>query len=386
MLTVSSYPARTSPVLRGKWILQNLLDSPPPPPPPNVPSLDEKAIGATVSMRQQLEQHRANPACRGCHARMDPLGFDLENYDAIGQWRTQDGSLPVDLRRWLPDALKQAFCSAIKTDSPVASLPNCATYALGRKAILALGHAVTRRSLSSSKKISDLAPTHEINHSSRRSILRGLGAAVSLPLLDAMVPAFASTTSTAAPLRLAFIYVPNGILMDQWTPTADGPDFELTRILAPLAPHRENVLVLSGLAQNTGTCSGRRRGRSRPRFGHLSHRRASQEDRWRRHLRWNFGGPGCRQPTSAMLSRFPSLELACEDGRMVGSCDSGYSCAYSNTLSWRTPATPLAPRSESARACSNGCLATSTKIRPNAASAWSMRQAFSIMFWTTRAA
>ena len=76
---------------------------------------------------------------------------------------------------------------------------------------------------------------------SRRFILRGLGAAVSLPLLDAMVPAFASTTSSAAPLRLAFIYVPNGILMDQWTPAAAGPDFELTRILAPLAPHRDNV-------------------------------------------------------------------------------------------------------------------------------------------------
>jgi hypothetical protein len=103
VLTVSSYPTRTSPVLRGKWILQNLLDSAPPPPPPNVPSLDEKAIGATVSMRQQLEQHRANPECRVCHARMDPLGFGLENYDAIGQWRTQDGSFPIDPSGALPN-------------------------------------------------------------------------------------------------------------------------------------------------------------------------------------------------------------------------------------------------------------------------------------------
>lgn len=103
VLTVSSYPTRTSPVLRGKWILQNLLDSAPPPPPPNVPSLDEKAIGATVSMRRQLEQHRANPECRVCHARMDPLGFALENYDAIGQWRTQDGSFPIDSSGALPD-------------------------------------------------------------------------------------------------------------------------------------------------------------------------------------------------------------------------------------------------------------------------------------------
>ena len=106
VLTVSSYPARTSPVLRGKWILQNLLDSAPPPPPPNVPKLDETALGATATMRQRLEQHRANPACNGCHARMDPLGFELENYDAIGQWRTHDGDLPIDAGDG-PDALKQ---------------------------------------------------------------------------------------------------------------------------------------------------------------------------------------------------------------------------------------------------------------------------------------
>jgi hypothetical protein len=134
VLTVSSYPARTSPVLRGKWILQNLLDSAPPPPPPNVPNLDEKAIGATMSMRQQLEQHRTNPACRGCHARMDPLGFDLENYDAIGQWRTKDGSFPVDSgdgaealkQHLLSDQDRFARCLASKL----------ATYALGRKASL----------------------------------------------------------------------------------------------------------------------------------------------------------------------------------------------------------------------------------------------------------
>jgi hypothetical protein len=132
VLTVSSYPARTSPVLRGKWILQNLLDSAPPPPPSNVPNLDEKAIGATMSMRQQLEQHRANPACLGCHARMDPLGFSLENYDAIGQWRTQDGSFPVDSGDG-PEALKQLL---LKDQDRFARClaSKLMTYALGRKA------------------------------------------------------------------------------------------------------------------------------------------------------------------------------------------------------------------------------------------------------------
>lgn len=96
ILTVSSYPTRTSPVIRGKWILENFLAAPPPPPPPNVPELKADEIGQTASMRQQLEQHRTNPACASCHTRMDAIGFSLENYDAIGRWRTHDGKFPID--------------------------------------------------------------------------------------------------------------------------------------------------------------------------------------------------------------------------------------------------------------------------------------------------
>jgi Protein of unknown function (DUF1592)/Protein of unknown function (DUF1588)/Protein of unknown function (DUF1587)/Protein of unknown function (DUF1595)/Protein of unknown function (DUF1585) len=132
VLTVSSYPARTSPVIRGKWILENLLDSAPPPPPPNVPTLDETALGVTATVRQRLEQHRANPACKGCHDRMDPLGFSLENYDAIGRWRTQDGDLPIDAGDG-PDALKQRlFKDQDRFARCLAS--KLMTYALGRKA------------------------------------------------------------------------------------------------------------------------------------------------------------------------------------------------------------------------------------------------------------
>src|SRR5262245_1979503 len=102
VLTVSSYSTRTSPVLRGKWILENLLNAPPPAPPPGVPPLEEtKANGGTL--RQQMEEHRKNPVCSSCHSRMDPLGFGLENFDAIGGWRTQDGKLPVDASGDLPD-------------------------------------------------------------------------------------------------------------------------------------------------------------------------------------------------------------------------------------------------------------------------------------------
>ncbi len=103
VLEVSSYGNRTSPVLRGKWILDNILNSPPPPPPANVPSLDEDAVGSSASLRQQLEQHRKNVVCASCHARMDPLGFGFENFDAVGAWRTLDGKFPIDPSGVLPD-------------------------------------------------------------------------------------------------------------------------------------------------------------------------------------------------------------------------------------------------------------------------------------------
>jgi Protein of unknown function (DUF1588)/Protein of unknown function (DUF1585)/Protein of unknown function (DUF1592) len=102
VLTVSSYPTRTSVVLRGKYLLENVLNAPPPPPPPDVPALDEKSIGVAVSHRAQLEQHRDNSLCASCHSKMDPLGFGLENYDAIGRWRTKEGTFPVDATGTFP--------------------------------------------------------------------------------------------------------------------------------------------------------------------------------------------------------------------------------------------------------------------------------------------
>ncbi len=103
VLTVSSYPTRTSIVIRGKYVLQNILGAPPPPPPPDVPLLNETAIGSTDSLRQQMEKHRADPACAGCHTRMDTLGLGLENYDALGRWRTVDGKFPVESSGTLPN-------------------------------------------------------------------------------------------------------------------------------------------------------------------------------------------------------------------------------------------------------------------------------------------
>ncbi len=140
VLTVSSYPTRTSPVLRGLWVLENILGQSPPPPPPNVPELEvrEGEIGGTL--RQQLEEHRSNPGCMSCHLVMDAIGFGLENYDAIGKWRTAEGALPVDSSGTLPggrsfespDQLRRILTET-EADSFARTLTRkLMTYALGR--------------------------------------------------------------------------------------------------------------------------------------------------------------------------------------------------------------------------------------------------------------
>ncbi len=111
VLTVSSYPTRTSPVIRGKYVLQNLLGTPPPPPPPDVPLLEESAgRGVAVDARAAGGASRATRRAQPCHRNMDPLGFGLENYDAIGSWRDMDGKFPVDASGTLPDG--QRFTTA----------------------------------------------------------------------------------------------------------------------------------------------------------------------------------------------------------------------------------------------------------------------------------
>lgn len=106
VLAVSSHPHRTSPVLRGKWVLDSLLGTPPPPPPPNVPELKQSEGAAPKTLRELLTQHRANAVCASCHNRIDPIGFALENYDVLGRWRTEDAGKPIDNAGELPDGKK----------------------------------------------------------------------------------------------------------------------------------------------------------------------------------------------------------------------------------------------------------------------------------------
>ena len=139
VLTVSSYPTRTSPVIRGKYVLNNILGTPPPPPPPDVPAFDDSGVGEKGSLRQQFEAHRSNAVCASCHNRMDVLGFGLENYNGIGKWRTMDGKFPIDVSGTFPNgksfATPAEMRTLLKEDLPEVSrclTEKMLTYALGR--------------------------------------------------------------------------------------------------------------------------------------------------------------------------------------------------------------------------------------------------------------
>jgi hypothetical protein len=142
ILTLTSHAVRTSPVLRGKWVLENILATPPPPPPPNVPMLKDEEIGSrkTQTMREKMAAHRANAVCASCHSTIDPVGFALENFDPVGHWRDLDANFkPLDTTGVLPDGSKFSNLSEFRTallKHPDAFIGNFAekllTYALGR--------------------------------------------------------------------------------------------------------------------------------------------------------------------------------------------------------------------------------------------------------------
>jgi len=176
----------------------------------------------------------------------------------------------------------------------------------------------------------------------RRTFLRGLGATVALPLLDAMVPALTAEARTAArPVRrLGFIYIPNGAVMQEWTPAETGPGFALSRILQPLEPYREQLTVVSGLAHGQAEPLG---------DGNGEHSRASSTWLNGVHPKQTEGsdvraGTTADQLAAQHIGRdtpLPSLELAIDLDGLVGNCENGYSCVYLNTVAWRSPTTPL---------------------------------------------
>lgn len=179
----------------------------------------------------------------------------------------------------------------------------------------------------------------------RRTFLKGLGTALALPVLEAMSPAtrlLASTEAPKFPVRMAFVYVPNGINMEDWTPSKVGTDFDLPAILEPLAPFKSDINVLSGLALDGARAHG---------DGPGDHARANAAFLTGAHPRKTPGadiraGVSVDQIAAQVIgrqTRLPSLELGCEGNRQAGACDSGYSCAYQANLSWKGESTPMPP-------------------------------------------
>jgi len=180
-------------------------------------------------------------------------------------------------------------------------------------------------------------------HLPRRTFLKGIaGASVALPLLDAMIPALTAQTRTAAApkLRLGFVYVPHGAVLDKWTPIGDGTNFQLNQIMAPLEPFKQQLVVVSGLANKAAESQGDGGGdhaRSGPSFLSGVHPKRTEGEDVR-------AGITIDQIAAQHISQdtpLPSLELGTEDTGLVGVCDVGYSCAYMNSIAWRSPSLPL---------------------------------------------
>lgn len=176
----------------------------------------------------------------------------------------------------------------------------------------------------------------------RRTVLRGLGTAMALPMLEAMIPrAAAAKNSSSAPVRMAFIFFPNGAIPENWKPEGEGNDWRLSRTLKPLAQHKQQLTVFRGLTQHHGRANG---------DGAGDHARCASSFLTGAQPVKTAGanirvGVSVDQAAAALIGKqttFPSLELAIERGRNSGNCDSGYSCAYSANISWKTESTPMA--------------------------------------------
>jgi hypothetical protein len=175
----------------------------------------------------------------------------------------------------------------------------------------------------------------------RRSFLKGAGAAIGLPFLDAMSPAMARAGTTKPPIRMAFVYVPNGIDMRGWNPTSEGPLGDLPRILKPLEPFKQDITILGNLTHNSGRAlldGAGDHGRCCASYLTGVQPRKTMVD-----IKAGISFDQIVAGQAGRNTRFPSLEIGMEDARQAGDCDSGYSCAYTNNLAWRTETQPLPP-------------------------------------------
>ena len=377
VLAATSNPTRTSPVKRGKWILENILGAPPSPPPSGVEALKEgKEHGTLGTLRQRMEQHRTDPACASCHRRMDPLGFGLENFDAIGGWRSRDDGQPIDSSGQLPGGrafhgpaeLKAALLS--RRDAFARCLTEkMLTYALGRgldradrRAVDQIVARLARNEYRFSALILAMVesepflnprgpnegePMINPQRLSRRTVLRGSGrvGGPAIPGSDAAWIAVCRPAGSEAEGSSAAHGFP---LRPQRRPHAGldatiarQPASSCRRSSSRLHAVKDDLLVLSGLTLNPARALG---------DGGGDHARAMASFLTGRHPRKTDGadlraGISVDQVAAQRIgqaTRFPSLEIGCEGGKNAGECDHGYSCAYQSNLSWRSETTPVA--------------------------------------------
>ena len=318
-----------------------------------------------------MERHRTASGCASCHRRMDPLGFGLENFDAVGGRRTHEAGSPIDPCGTLPGSGSFKGPAELRAllESRREAFSRCLaekmlTYALGRglqradrRAVdqiiarlardgyrfSALLLACRRRKARRSRRAEQGGRGHEATDSdlaAHTSLgrLRGRGAAAA----GGHESTEGRRLGRPEPrLGLAFLYVPNGVHMPDWTPKEVGESFALPPVLEPLRTFRDDVLVLSGLTLDPARAHG---------DGGGDHARAMASFLTGRHPRKSDGadlhaGISIDQVAARAVgrsTRIPSLEIGCEGGKNAGECDHGYSCAYQSNLSWRSESTPVA--------------------------------------------
>ena len=299
ILMMTSVADRTSPVQRGKWVMQVMLGSPPPPPPPNVPALEETGgskDGKVLSVRERMEEHRKNPACTSCHRVIDPLGLALEHFDVTGQYRIKDNGVPVDatgdaLRRQPDGRARRVAPGAAEVQGrhagqlhrepddlrarPPRRIVRHADDARhrARRRPAGLQDVGVRPGRGQEPGLPDEPPDPDRDYRrrrpsvgaamfitrknlSRRTVLKGIGVTAALPLLEAMVPAGTAQARTAAAgkVRLVCIEMVHGaagstafgLKMNMWSPAATGRDFDLyPSALSPLEPVRQHITIVS---------------------------------------------------------------------------------------------------------------------------------------------
>ena len=388
ILAVTSHAERTSPVLRGKWVLENILGAPVPPPPPDVPPLKETAAGEKPrTMRQQMAEHRTESGVRGVPQgdgpdRAGAGEFRRGGRVAFARWgrvidasgQLADGTKVdgvVSLRKALtasPDLFARTFTEKLLTyalgrgltyhDMPVVrSIVREAARSDYRFSAIVLGivrstpFQMRQRAgtgIGAPGRWSSLVMFLAKKKLNRRALLRGAGAAIALPLLDAMIPAFAPRAWAASltPRRFGVTYFPNGHIMQEFTPATVGTGFAFTPILKPLEPFRDSLLVLTNFTRShAGSQVGDHAVSAAGFLTGVWPKRTEAED--------VLANTSIDQIVAQQIGQetpLPSLELATEDFTgYVGACSPGFSCAYMNTISWRTPQQSAADGDQSAR-------------------------------------